>query len=230
MERAWLERELAAGRSIESLARELGRPASTVAYWVGKHGLASTHASRHAPRGALDRDTLEELVSRGTSLRGIAKELGVSATTVRHWLGRYGLVTARGRALARTAAGRSSGEREFVAQCPRHGATTFVRRGDGGMRCLRCRSEAVVARRRRVKALLVERAGGGCLLCGYDRSLAALQFHHRDPATKGFSIAHRGAARSLATAAAEAEKCVLLCANCHAEVEAALATLPPPGP
>lgn len=230
MERAWLETELAAGRSIESIARALGRPASTVAYWVSKHGLASRHAARHAPRGGLERNTLEELVSRGRSVPGMATELGVSAATVRHWLGRYGLVTARGRALARTAAGRSSGEREFVAECPRHGATAFVRRGDRGMRCLRCRSEAVVARRRRVKALLVERAGGRCVLCGYDRSPVALQFHHRDPAAKDFSIAHRGVARSLAAAAAEAEKCVLLCANCHAEVEARLATLPPPSP
>jgi hypothetical protein len=84
-----------------------------------------------------------------------------------------------------------------------------------------------VKRRRHVKAVLIEEAGGRCVLCGYDRSPAALQFHHVEPGAKAFAIAHRGVARSLAAARAEARKCVLLCANCHAEVEAGTATLGP---
>jgi hypothetical protein len=53
MDREWLERELAAGRSIESLAREVQRDPSTVAYWVNKHGLTSQHAPKHAAQGGL---------------------------------------------------------------------------------------------------------------------------------------------------------------------------------
>ncbi len=53
MEREWLERELAAGRSIEAIAREVGRDPSTVAYWVNKHGLTSQHAPKHAARGGI---------------------------------------------------------------------------------------------------------------------------------------------------------------------------------
>jgi ribosomal protein L30E len=34
-----------------------------------------------------------------------------------------------------------------------------------------------------------------------------------------------GAARSIASARAEMAKCVLLCANCHAEVESGLTTI-----
>jgi hypothetical protein len=108
--------------------------------------------------------------------------------------------------------------------------TRFGPRGDSGFRCLACRSEAVVARRRLVKSTLVADAGGHCLLCGYDRSVAALQFHHLDPATKEFHISRDGVARSLARARAEAAKCVLLCANCHAEVESGIATIPPGAP
>ena len=37
MDRETLAKLLAAGRSIESIARETGRAASTVAYWVNKH-------------------------------------------------------------------------------------------------------------------------------------------------------------------------------------------------
>jgi transposase len=68
--------------------------------------------------------------------------------------------------------------------------------------------------------------GGVCAACGYERCIAALQFHHLDPATKRFNLSLKGLARSYAEARAEAQKCVLLCANCHAEVEAGVLQLP----
>jgi 5-methylcytosine-specific restriction endonuclease McrA len=80
----------------------------------------------------------------------------------------------------------------------------------------------VTQRRRRVKATLVAEAGGECVVCGYDRHLGALQFHHVDPSEKQFALAAVGTALSLARARAEVAKCVLLCANCHAEVEGGL--------
>jgi hypothetical protein len=76
-----------------------------------------------------------------------------------------------------------------------------------------------------MKEALVADAGGACALCGYSRCLAALEFHHLDPALKCFSVAARGVTRSLAEAREEAEKCVLLCSNCHAEVEAGVRVL-----
>jgi transposase-like protein len=226
MEEAWLRSQLQSGRSIEAIAREVGRDPSTVAYWVNKYGLVSEHAGKHAARGGIPRETLASLVDRGLSIRAIADELGLSFSTVRHWLGTYGLVTPRARRLAETSAAPSNGAGTVEATCERHGRTEFGRRSDGGFRCLKCRAEAVVERRRRVKQALVDGAGGACVLCGYDRSVAALQFHHVDPASKAFGIAHRGVARALVRAVEEAGKCVLLCANCHAEVEARLATLP----
>jgi transposase-like protein len=225
MDRDWLEAQLGAGRSIESIAREVGKHASTVAYHVKKHGLRSQHAERHAARGGVDREVLEPLVLDGWSVRAIAGHLGVSYATVQHWIGRYGLTTRRAARLKASAAARRDGLDAVELTCARHGLTSFVRKSDGGFRCLRCRSEDVAKRRRRVKELLVDEAGGRCALCGYDRAVAALQFHHVDPSSKLFSIAHRGATRSLDAARQEAGKCVLLCANCHAEVEAGIATL-----
>src|SRR3954470_8819344 len=93
MDREWLAERLAAGRSIESIAGEAGKAPSTVAYWANKHGLASAHAPRHRARGGIERAVLENLVEQGLSIRQIASELRVSAGTVRHWLGRYGLKT-----------------------------------------------------------------------------------------------------------------------------------------
>lgn len=219
MEREALAAQLAAGRSIEAIARDCGRAASTVAYWVNKYGLTSSHAARHAPRGGLEREQLTALVEEGLSIRAMAQRLGVSYTTVRHWLRRFALVTPRARRLASTAAARAASLDEAVVDCPVHGPTRHVRRADGGMRCLACRSDAVSRRRRTVKALLVAEAGGACALCGYANSSAALHFHHLDPRQKSFALGPTGVTRSLEAARAEAAKCVLLCATCHAEVE-----------
>jgi transposase-like protein len=220
MEAAWLAEQLDAGRSIESIAREVGRDPSTVAYWVNKHRLASDHAPQHAARGGIDRDVLTALVESGKSIRTIAAELDVSSTTVRHWLGKFGLQTA--------GAGRRSGvwrQPAVVRECATHGWRTWVRSAAGRYRCKRCRIEAVSGRRRRVKEILVREAGGACRLCGDSRYAGALQFHHVDPTKKAFSLSSRGLARSLAKAREEVVKCVLLCANCHAEVEAGIATI-----
>jgi hypothetical protein len=76
-------------------------------------------------------------------------------------------------------------------------------------------AEAVNEWRRRTKLRAIEYKGGKCSTCGYDRCVAALAFHHLDPTQKEFRIG--GATRSWERTRAELDKCVLLCANCHAE-------------
>jgi hypothetical protein len=110
--------------------------------------------------------------------------------------------------------------------CRRHGRSLFQVDGRGTFRCLKCRGEAVIRRRRRVKELLVKEAGGACEICGYDRYLGALQFHHRDPAEKSFGLSEGGFTKSLEKLRLEARKCVLLCSNCHAETEGGIVELP----
>jgi transposase len=223
VDRDWLAAQLAAGRSYEAIAREVGRHPSTVSYWARRHGLISAHAPRHAARGGIDRDALTALVEEGLSVRDIAARLQLSAATVRHWLREHGLQTHRTRTQAPTDDAEAG---VAIRVCPSHGPTQFVRRGDNrGWRCLRCRSEAVTRRRQKVKDILVREAGGACAVCGYDRYVGALGFHHVDPANKRFSLSHMGVARSLQRARLEARKCVLLCANCHAEVEAGVQPL-----
>jgi hypothetical protein len=220
MERAWLADQPGSGRSTEAIARDVGRDPSTVGYWVRKHGLASQHAARHAAGGGLEREVLEALVQAGLSTREIAAEVGRSQATVRHWLREFGLKTARARSPG-------NGEREAERVCPTHGLTRFVAYAPKDhLRCVLCRRQRVADRRRRVKEILVAEAGGRCALCGYDRCVRALHFHHNDPGGKAFGLALRGIARSLERSRAEARKCTLLCANCHAEVEAGLARLP----
>jgi transposase-like protein len=216
-----LEEQLASGRSIEAIARDVGRHPSSIAYWVHKHGLGSMHAARHAPRGGIERDLLAELIAEGLSIRGIGERLGLGYATVRHWLRKHGLETRRA---TRLKADRS-GPSEPMLLCPEHGVAAHVRGGDGYLRCRRCRADAVMRRRARVRAILIAEAGGRCAACGYDDHPAALQFHHVDRSTKTFTL-RDGGTRSLARMREEARKCVLLCANCHAQVEAGAADLP----
>ncbi len=221
MDRAVLEAMLADGLSLAEIGRRVGRHESTVAYWAAKHGLSANGHGRHVAKGALDRQELAHLVGAGLSTAEIAEVVGRGQTTVRHWLCEYGLKTQ----WAERRLASSEGRRELTLHCARHGLATFRLRRNGGYRCVACLSESVSKRRRRVKRVLVEEAGGSCRLCGYDRCVAALQFHHVRPEEKRFELNRRGVTRSIERARAEARKCVLLCSNCHAEVEAGIAKL-----
>ena len=99
--------------------------------------------------------------------------------------------------------------------CNRHPDGAFY--GKKIKRCKPCASMAVTRRIRKVKGILVEEAGGECMKCGYNKSLRALQFHHRDPSTKSFGLS--GGSIGIDRQREEAKKCDLLCANCHAEIE-----------
>ncbi len=80
--------------------------------------------------------------------------------------------------------------------------------------------QRVAERRRRNKGTLAEEAGGKCVRCGYDTFIGALQFHHLDRKEKSFGLAQNGSTMGLDALREEARKCILLCANCHAEVGA----------
>jgi hypothetical protein len=69
---------------------------------------------------------------------------------------------------------------------------------------------------------LVELHGGACVICDYSRCIASLDFHHKDPATKLFNISQKGHCRKWTEVLDEANKCILVCKNCHGEIEAGL--------
>ena len=228
MERALLQAFLEEGLSLVAIGKRVGKDASTIGYWCKRHGLQAVGHERYTPRGGLDRETLEPLLSEGLTLAQIADRLGRSTSTVSYWLSRYGLRLARARGERMAAARRAHAEGSdvVVLACAVHGETAFRVYGYGRSRCLRCRSEAVTRRRRTVKRVLVEEAGGRCTICGYDRCPDALEFHHLDRASKAFALSAAGVTRALSKARLEAQKCVLLCANCHAEVEGGVTEVP----
>jgi len=74
-------------------------------------------------------------------------------------------------------------------------------------------------RGRQRKLKLIEMRGGGCEICGYNKSLAALSFHHLDPSIKKMQLDLRSLSnRTWDVILSEFEKCQLVCANCHMEL------------
>ena len=114
--------------------------------------------------------------------------------------------------------------RSFCFECSPFGARNTSRRPPGNLSPValalhrrRRRSETTYKsqkkRRKEAKAQLVQAFGGRCVDCGYSGSAVALEFHHRDPSTKSFSIGTASVSRERLWA--EAAKCDLVCANCH---------------
>jgi 5-methylcytosine-specific restriction endonuclease McrA len=77
-------------------------------------------------------------------------------------------------------------------------------------------ADSVVNWRVDKKRKLITLLGGKCQECGYDKDYPAVyHFHHKNPGNKNFGIS--GMTIAFKKLVAEAKKCILLCANCHAE-------------
>jgi len=62
---------------------------------------------------------------------------------------------------------------------------------------------------------LVALFGGRCQRCLQSFPACVYDFHHKDPSTKSFTIGQQIVNKSFEEILAEAQKCDLLCANCH---------------
>lgn len=62
----------------------------------------------------------------------------------------------------------------------------------------------------------------GCCKCGYSKCCEALHLHHNDPKDKTNDICRMiKQGYSIKRIYAEMDKCIVICANCHAELHAA---------
>lgn len=69
------------------------------------------------------------------------------------------------------------------------------------------------------KKWLVDIMGGQCCVCGYKKNYAALEFHHINPSKKEIGLDSRRLANTKPEIILkEAEKCILVCSNCHQEI------------
>ncbi|MDP3995845.1 MAG: hypothetical protein Q8P74_01195 [bacterium] len=85
---------------------------------------------------------------------------------------------------------------------------------------------AVAKRRKKIREMAIEYKGGRCVLCGYDKCIQALDFHHIGGKGKDFGISDKGYTRSWERVKKEIDKCILVCANCHRELHVGIKQLP----
>jgi len=84
--------------------------------------------------------------------------------------------------------------------------------------CPTCRNKKV---RNKRKEYALEYKGGCCCKCGYNKCHKALTFHHINPEEKDMTLSANWE-KSFDRVKKELDKCILLCANCHAELHADL--------
>ena len=85
--------------------------------------------------------------------------------------------------------------------------------------------KAVSKRRKKLKQMVVEYKGGKCVICGYNKYVGAFDLHHDRDSKKEFGLSMKGLTRSWQKIKEEADKCILVCANCHREIHGSITQL-----
>lgn len=167
----------------------------------------------------MNKNTLLSLVNKGYCQKEIAKESNCSPTNVRYWLKKYGIKMKSNWHL-------KNRDTKFCPRCKESKVFNefYARRDKTGCSpyCKPCTNSQALERQQSLKKQLVEYKGGKCQICGYDKYVGALEFHHLDPSKKEFTIAnYRGS--SMESLKPELDKCICVCANCHREVHGGIA-------
>jgi hypothetical protein len=84
--------------------------------------------------------------------------------------------------------------------------------------CKSCTTKVCTDRKRKFKELCLNYKGSRCERCGYNKCNRALHFHHLDPKQKDFEISEHKSFILSEKVKEELDKCILVCANCHAEI------------
>lgn len=104
--------------------------------------------------------------------------------------------------------------------CKYHGLTTFTQSSEKSKCiCRMCSIERTTMQRKKRKKMLVDLKGGKCEICGYDKCIEALEFHHLDPNKKEINISN-SSIHDIELFKKEIDKCILVCSNCHKEIHA----------
>jgi hypothetical protein len=102
-------------------------------------------------------------------------------------------------------------------ECKKHGLTEYIINSQNKKICKKCRVENSIKHRQNLKEKAIQYKGGCCVLCGYNKCIQALEFHHLDPNEKDFTISETNSI-GWEKLKKEIDKCILVCANCHREI------------
>lgn len=90
--------------------------------------------------------------------------------------------------------------------------------------CKECTSKLTIERFKQNKLNAVIYKGGKCCICGYNKCMSSLDFHHIDPNQKDFSISEQKG-MNFEKLKKELDKCICVCRNCHSEIHDGLISL-----
>lgn len=183
----------------------------------------------------MDKKSLEDLVNQRLSIVRIGEVLGKSPGGIRYWLKFHGLKTITPSNKHINVVEYESLTEHKCKKCneikPISEFYKTKRRGGKNVPYSYCKDCSVKRIRENhtipYKEFAVEYKGGKCEKCGYSKCLSALEFHHKDPSEKDFSISQmiswKGyTSKSKELMKKELDKCALLCSNCHREVHSGL--------
>ena len=160
----------------------------------------------------MNKDKLQDYIDKGLSQRQIGSLINKSQSSVKYWLKKYNLKTKScisGTSKVCPCCNEDKSLNDFYSIENRAGGLSSY--------CKKCVCNNTIKRQRNLKQLAVDYKGGACIKCGYNKCLAALEFHHLDPTQKDFAIGKKCNTNLTDSVKAELDKCVLLCANCHRE-------------
>lgn len=196
------------GYSYSEIIKEVGCAKSTVSYHCNNAGLGGGGNTK------LDDEIIEKMKSmrqNGIKPPEICEKLDVSASSVSKYTKRpesiLNIIDGKKQC---TCCQQNKDIAEFYDRPDRKGVASH---------CKECVLDSQKEKYRERKKSLMNWAGNKCSRCGYDTCIGALEFHHKNPDNKSFNVKSKVSTYSLDKLKEEAKKCILLCSNCHREIE-----------
>jgi len=181
--------------SQRKIAEVVGCSYRTVGRWMKKYKIEITPTM-------ISKERLDECIALGYGENKSCAHLNVSAGTYRRSMKHHGL---------------KSPHKDFSPALYFDNMGSCVLCGKKCHKRTICGECTARATRRGIKSALVFLKGGKCEQCGYDKSIAALDFHHTNPNGKEIALNQANAQKHFLTYVEEIKKCELLCTRCHRE-------------
>mgnify|MGYP001262616954 CR=1 FL=1 len=165
----------------------------------------------------MDKELLVKLISEKKSIRDISSLCGKSATSIRYWMKKFNLKSE----IPKYNKG-SVGTSHHCRYCGESDPNEFY--GKMKYTCGSCHNRYAQEKGKENRKYIIEKLGGGCLVCGYDKCDNALEVHHlySEKKDKNWRTS-RGWSKGRIDD--EINDCVILCSNCHREHHAGVLSL-----
>lgn len=164
----------------------------------------------------MTKEILKQMLDDGLNTQQMAERLNCTRRTISNAINRNNLESPRNKNIRLNI--------KYCAGCNKTLDRSFfyTKYKKNSSLCKNCILSNNKSNRHIIKQQCVNYLGGSCSKCGYNKCLAALDFHHLDPKQKDKEyINFRFTFEKMKS---ELDKCILLCANCHREEHYLLTT------